>query len=110
MRNEAIQEGKVSPAGKNTPTPIILKQMSSSARRKIKKKLFRKAWRNAKYNFAWSVVLERLQPPYNCFMFSQKSKYVVNYSTCQSKYASNYSAYQNMSFDIDSSEKEESEK
>ena len=40
---EAIQEGKVSPAGKNTPTPIILKQMSGSARRKIKKKLFRKA-------------------------------------------------------------------
>ncbi|WP_394325573.1 PHP-associated domain-containing protein [Methanosarcina barkeri] len=35
---EAIREGKVSPAGKNTPTPIILKQMSGSARRKIKKK------------------------------------------------------------------------
>lgn len=40
---EAIREGKVAPAGKNTPTPIILKQMSGSARRKIKKKLFRKA-------------------------------------------------------------------
>lgn len=40
---EAIREGKVSPAGKNTPTPIILKQMSGSVRRRIKKKLFRKA-------------------------------------------------------------------
>lgn len=40
---KAIQEGKVSPEGKNTPTPIILKQMSGSARRKIKKKLFHKA-------------------------------------------------------------------
>ena len=40
---EAIREGKVAPAGKNTPTSIILKQMSGSARRKIKKKLFRKA-------------------------------------------------------------------
>lgn len=40
---EAIREGKVSPAGKNTPTPIILKQMSGSLRRRVKKKLFRKA-------------------------------------------------------------------
>ncbi|NLN42843.1 MAG: PHP domain-containing protein [Methanosarcina sp.] len=40
---EAIREGKVSPAGKNTPTPIILKQMSGSVRRRIKKKLFHKA-------------------------------------------------------------------
>ncbi len=40
---EAIREGKVAPAGKNTPTRIILKQMSGSARRKIKKKIFRRA-------------------------------------------------------------------
>jgi predicted metal-dependent phosphoesterase TrpH len=40
---EAIREGKVFPAGKNTPTSIILKQMSGSAMRKIKKKLFNKA-------------------------------------------------------------------
>lgn len=40
---KAIREGKVAPAGKNTPTHIILKQMTGSARRKIKKKLFRKA-------------------------------------------------------------------
>lgn len=40
---KAIREGKVAPAGKNTPMPIILKQMAGSARRKIKKKLFRKA-------------------------------------------------------------------
>jgi hypothetical protein len=40
---KAIRDGKVAPAGKNTPTSIILKQMSGSARRKIKKKLFRKA-------------------------------------------------------------------
>ena len=38
----AIREGKVAPAGKNTPKSIILKQMSGSARRKIKRKLFRK--------------------------------------------------------------------
>jgi predicted metal-dependent phosphoesterase TrpH len=40
---KAIREGKVAPAGKNTPTSIILKQMSDSAKRKIKKKLFHKA-------------------------------------------------------------------
>lgn len=40
---EAIREGKVVPVGKNTPMPIILKQMSGSVRRRIKKKLFRKA-------------------------------------------------------------------
>ncbi len=40
---KAIRDGKVAPTGKNTPTSIILKQMSGSARRKIKKKLFRKA-------------------------------------------------------------------
>ena len=38
----AIKEGKVTPAGKNTPTPIILRQMSGSAKRKMEKKLFRK--------------------------------------------------------------------
>ena len=38
----AIREGKVAPAGKNTPTPIILEQMSGSAKRKILKKLFGK--------------------------------------------------------------------
>lgn len=43
-------------------------------------------------------------------MFSQKSKYVVNYSACQSKYAGNYSAYQNMSINSAYSENEESEK
>ncbi|MDI9394527.1 MAG: PHP domain-containing protein [Euryarchaeota archaeon] len=36
----AIREGKVAPAGKNTPTSTILKQMSESAKRKIKKKFF----------------------------------------------------------------------
>jgi predicted metal-dependent phosphoesterase TrpH len=40
---KAIRDGKVSPAGKNTPTPVILKQMAGSTKRKIKKKLFRKA-------------------------------------------------------------------
>jgi predicted metal-dependent phosphoesterase TrpH len=35
----AIREGKVSPAGKNTPTPIILRQMSGSTKRKLKKRL-----------------------------------------------------------------------
>lgn len=39
---KAIQEGKVAPAGKNTPTPIILRQMSGSVQRKLKKKLFGK--------------------------------------------------------------------
>lgn len=34
----AIREGKVAPAGKNTPTPVILGQMSGSAKRKLKKK------------------------------------------------------------------------
>jgi predicted metal-dependent phosphoesterase TrpH len=34
----AIREGKVAPAGKNTPTPAILEQMSGSAKRKIKKR------------------------------------------------------------------------
>jgi hypothetical protein len=38
----AIREGNVAPEGENTPTPIILKQMSGSAKRKIKKKLFGK--------------------------------------------------------------------
>jgi len=38
----AIREGKVTPAGKNTPTPIILRQMSGSVKRKLKKKLFGK--------------------------------------------------------------------
>lgn len=36
----AIREGKVSPAGKNTPTPIILEQMSGSVKRKLKRRLF----------------------------------------------------------------------
>jgi predicted metal-dependent phosphoesterase TrpH len=36
----AIREGRVTPAGKNTPTPIILRQMSGSVKRKLKKKLF----------------------------------------------------------------------
>lgn len=40
---KAIRDGKVAPAGKNTPTPVILKQMAGSTKRKIKKKLFRKA-------------------------------------------------------------------
>ncbi len=40
---KAIREGKVAPAGKNTPTPIILKQMSGSVKRKLKKKLFGRA-------------------------------------------------------------------
>ncbi len=35
----AIREGKVAPAGKNTPAPIILRQMSGSVKRKLKKKL-----------------------------------------------------------------------
>jgi predicted metal-dependent phosphoesterase TrpH len=35
----AVREGKVSPAGKNTPTPIILRQMSGSTKRKLKKRL-----------------------------------------------------------------------
>jgi predicted metal-dependent phosphoesterase TrpH len=35
----AIREGKVSPAGKNTPMPIILEQMSGSVKRKLKKRL-----------------------------------------------------------------------
>lgn len=34
----AIREGKVAPAGKNTPTPVILEQMSGSAKRKLKKR------------------------------------------------------------------------
>ncbi|MFZ2497929.1 PHP domain-containing protein [Methanosarcina sp.] len=37
---KAIREGKVAPAGKNTPTPIIMKQMAGSVKRKLKKKLF----------------------------------------------------------------------
>lgn len=36
----AIREGKVSPEGCNTPTPIILEQMSGSVMRKLKRKLF----------------------------------------------------------------------
>ncbi len=41
---KAIREGKVAPpAGKNTPTSIILEQMSGSAKRKIKRKLFGKS-------------------------------------------------------------------
>jgi predicted metal-dependent phosphoesterase TrpH len=40
---KAIREGKVSPAGKNTPTPIILEQMSGSTKRKLKRKLFGKS-------------------------------------------------------------------
>ena len=35
----AIREGKVAPAGKNTPTPIILEQMSGSMKRKLKRRL-----------------------------------------------------------------------
>ena len=35
----AIREGKVAPAGKNTPMPIILKQMSGSTKRKLMKRL-----------------------------------------------------------------------
>lgn len=35
----AIREGKVAPAGKNTPTTIILEQMSGSVKRKLKKRL-----------------------------------------------------------------------
>jgi len=35
----AIREGKVAPAGKNTPTPIILEQMSGSMKRKLRKRL-----------------------------------------------------------------------
>ncbi len=38
----AIREGNVSPAGKNTPTHIILEQMAGSAKRKILTKLFGK--------------------------------------------------------------------
>ncbi|MDR7664753.1 PHP domain-containing protein [Methanosarcina sp. Z-7115] len=38
----AIREGDVSPAGKNTPTHIILEQMTGSAKRKILTKLFGK--------------------------------------------------------------------
>ena len=38
----AIKEGKVAPAGRNTPTSIILRQMSGSAKRKLEKKLFGK--------------------------------------------------------------------
>lgn len=40
---KAIKEGKVSPAGCNTPTPIILEQMSGSVKRKIMKRLFRRS-------------------------------------------------------------------
>ena len=43
----AIREGKVAPAGKNTPTSIILEQMSGSATRKIKKKLFGRSIRKS---------------------------------------------------------------
>lgn len=39
----AIREGKVVPAGKNTPTPIILKQMAGSVKRKMRNKLFGRA-------------------------------------------------------------------
>ncbi|MCQ1536708.1 PHP domain-containing protein [Methanosarcina sp. KYL-1] len=39
---QAIREGQVSPAGKNTPTPVILRQMAGSVRRKIRKKLLGK--------------------------------------------------------------------
>lgn len=35
----AIREGKVVPAGENTPTTIILEQMSGSVKRKLKKRL-----------------------------------------------------------------------
>lgn len=35
----AIREGKVAPAGKNTPTIVILEQMSGSVKRKLKKRL-----------------------------------------------------------------------
>lgn len=35
----AIREGKVSPAGKNTPTPIILEQMTGNVKRKLRKRL-----------------------------------------------------------------------
>jgi predicted metal-dependent phosphoesterase TrpH len=35
----AIREGKVSPSGKNTPTLIILEQMSGSMRRKLKNRV-----------------------------------------------------------------------
>lgn len=39
---QAIREGKVSPAGKNTPTPVILRQMAGNVKRKIRMKLFGK--------------------------------------------------------------------
>jgi predicted metal-dependent phosphoesterase TrpH len=35
----AIREGKVAPTGKNTPTTVILEQMSGSVKRKMKKRL-----------------------------------------------------------------------
>lgn len=38
----AIREGKVAPAGRSTPAPIILEQMSGSVKRKLKRKLFGK--------------------------------------------------------------------
>jgi predicted metal-dependent phosphoesterase TrpH len=37
----AIREGKVSPAGKNTPIPIILEQMSGSVKRKLRNRVRR---------------------------------------------------------------------
>ncbi|WP_048182722.1 PHP domain-containing protein [Methanosarcina sp. MTP4] len=37
---QAIREGKVSPAGKKSPTPIILRQTAGSVKRKIKTKIF----------------------------------------------------------------------
>ncbi len=36
----AVREGKVTPAGTNTPTSIVLIQMCGSVKRKVKKKLF----------------------------------------------------------------------
>jgi hypothetical protein len=35
----AIRDGEVAPAGKNTPLPIILKQMSGSVKQKLKRRL-----------------------------------------------------------------------
>ena len=40
---QAIQEGKVSPAGKNSPTTVILKQMAGSVKRRLRKKNFGKS-------------------------------------------------------------------
>jgi len=37
---QAIQEGKVSPAGENSPTSVILRQMAGSVKRKVRKKIF----------------------------------------------------------------------